>query len=332
MTDDLAIRTIQERTDITETRFPSLSMLGSTFLESLDCSDSSKRTYAGQLKEFFNWIDLSRRSPILTTWKRQDIIEYKKFLKNSLRVPKSGGNALPLAPNTVDNYLSIVRKLWTWLEQEGICINIAGTVKGIGRQNGYRKHTLSKGQIRDALATFDLNTLNGLRDFAILNLMVRTGSRDCEITRAKVKHLRTISGHSVLDVHAKGHNSADQYKVLTDETERPIRAYLEARKAIASYNDEDYLFVSHARRNYMQGLTTRSISRIIKKALREIGLDDEKLTAHSLRHTAITLAVAGGASLHQAQAMAGHKDSRTTEIYFHNVKRLEEAAEKFIDF
>jgi integrase/recombinase XerD len=83
-------------------------------------------------------------------------------------------------------------------------------------------------------------------------------------------------------------------------------------------------------RNKGKGLSTRTISSIIKNALRDIGLDDKKLSAHSLRHTAINLAIKGGASLHQAQAMAGHKDPRTTMTYFHNQQRIEEAAEKSI--
>jgi len=310
---------------------PPLHVLEKLFLNSLDCKRSSQAKYASQLKVFITWIDETTRTPILSTWKRQDIIDYKKFLMNELRTKANSSDPKPLSSSTVNNYLSAVRQFFTWLNQEGYCLNIAKDVNGIGRQNEFRKHILSREQIHEALSSFDRNSLTGLRDYAIFNLMVRTGCRDCEIVRAQVKHLRVHSGHTVLDIHSKGHNESDQFKVLTSKTEKPIRDYLDARKKIKPSDEDDFLFVSHARRNYMQQLTTRSVSRIIKNALCNIGLDDEKLTAHSLRHTAITLAVAGGASLHQAQAMAGHRDSRTTEIYFHNQKRIEEAAEKFID-
>ena len=323
---DLAV--ITKTDEIMESKLPPLFSLIERFLDSLDCSESSVKTYTRQLKPFLEWIGYSGKSMNLATWTCQDILDYKRYLQTSERVSE-GQN---LTENTIAGYITVVRKLWSWLEQEGLCANnIAKSIK-IKRGNGYKKHTLSKGQIRDALNTFDLDTLEGIRNYSIFNLMVRTGCRDIEIVRAKVKNLRTIDGHTVLDIQAKGKESSDQFKVLTVDAERPIRAYLDARKKVNLYTDDDFLFVSVSRRNQGQGLTTRSISRIVKSALREIGLDDPKLTAHSLRHTAITLAVAGGASLHQAQAMAGHKDPRTTMTYFHNQKRIEEAAEKYIDF
>src|SRR5690606_41293923 len=105
------------------------------------------------------------------------------------------------------------------------------------------------------------------------------------------------------------------------------REYLAARGA---HDDDAPLFASLSNRNRGQHMTTRSISAVVKTRLRAVGLDTPRLTAHSLRHTAITLAVQGGASLHQAQAMAGHRDPKTTMIYFHNTDRIEQAAEKRI--
>jgi len=327
---DLAITSHKPMTT-SGTYLPPLHLLVEMFLNSLDCQVSSQHKYESQIKVFIRWVNDTGRSSILTTWSCQDIINYKRFLMNELRIQHSTIVPKPLSSSTINNYLSAVRKFFTWLNREGYCPNIAKNVNGIGKQDGFRKHTLSKEQVLDALSSFNRDTLNGLRDYAIFNLMVRTGCRDCEVVRAKIRHLRVESGQTVLDIQAKGHYESDQFKVLMLKAKEPIREYLDARKRILPFNDDDFLFVSHAKRNYMKGLTTRSVSRIIKTALRNIGLDTDKLTAHSLRHTAITLAIAGGASLHQAQAMAGHKDSRTTELYFHNLKRIEDAAEKYID-
>jgi len=318
--------------EIEQVESPTLYEIVGKFLESMDCGENSKKTYARQIKEFLEWVNYAGKSHYLRTWTKQDILEYKRYLQTDHQVKKSNGKIIRLSPSSIDGYLSIVRKFWSWLDEMGICPNIAKGIKGMKRSQGYRKDTLSIAQIKDALETFNRSTLEGLRNYAIFNLMVRTGCRDIEITRARMKHLRTLDGHQVLYIQAKGQDSADQYKVLTPDAERPIRAYLEARKRIRTYDEDDYLFVSLSCRNYMKALTTRSVSRIIKETLREIGLDDSKLSAHSLRHTAITLAIAGGASLHQAQAMAGHKDPRTTQTYFHNQKRIEEAAEKCINF
>jgi len=332
MTELMVEPRVTEVTGVTEVESQGLYEIVKRFLESLDCGGNSVKTYSRQIKEFLEWVNLSGKSNDLRTWKRQDVLEYKRYLQTDHQVKKSNGKVGQLSPSSIDGYLTIVRKFWSWLDEMGICPNIAKSVKGMKRSQGFKKDTLTITQIKDALSVFDLRNIEGLRNFAIFNLMVRTGCRDIEITRAKVKHLRTLDGHQVLYIQAKGQDSADQYKVLTSDAERPIRAYLDARKKVRAYDEDDYLFVSFSRRNYMKALTTRSISRIIKEALREIGLDDSKLSAHSLRHTAITLAIAGGASLHQAQAMAGHKDPRTTQTYFHNQKRIEEAAEKCINF
>ncbi len=66
--------------------------------------------------------------------------------------------------------------------------------------------------------------------------------------------------------------------------------------------------------------------------LKRAGLDSSRLSAHSLRHTAITLALKGGATLQQAQAMARHTDPKTTLVYVHNLARVEAGAERYIRF
>ena len=78
-------------------------------------------------------------------------------------------------------------------------------------------------------------------------------------------------------------------------------------------------------------LKTRSLREIVKGALREAGFDDSRLTAHSLRHTAVTLSLLGGASLQQAQAMARHTSINTTLVYSHNIDRVNNAGEFSID-
>lgn len=58
---------------------------------------------------------------------------------------------------------------------------------------------------------------------------------------------------------------------------------------------------------------------------------DDRITPHSLRHTAVTLALQAGANILQVQAMARHKDIATTMVYVHNLTRIEDAAEKKIN-
>ena len=133
----------------------------------------------------------------------------------------------------------------------------------------------------------------------------------------------------MLWVQGKGRDSKDDFVILIDETLRPLREYLSTRGNLA---ETDPLFASISDRNNGEGLTTKSVRRIIKSILRVVNLNDKRLSAHSLRHTAISLSIKGGASLEKAQAMARHTDPKTTMTYFHNAARIENGAERFIHF
>jgi integrase/recombinase XerC/integrase/recombinase XerD len=62
-----------------------------------------------------------------------------------------------------------------------------------------------------------------------------------------------------------------------------------------------------------------------------MGLDSKRFSAHSMRHTGITLSLKGGATIQEAQAMARHSSIDTTMIYAHNINRLLHAPERKID-
>jgi len=285
------------------------------FLESLDVAEKSRATYTRSLRQFISWIRESGRHTL--ELQREDILAYKEYLAGS----KSA--------YTVTLYLTSVRKLYQWLESNRIYPDITRGIKGAKKPKGFRKDTLSQEQLRETLGSIEIQSLEGQRDYAIFNLMARTGLRDIEVSRALVEDIRLEGGQEVLWIQGKGRDAKDDFVILTPEALKPIKAYLKARGPV---KQGEALFCSHSDRNRGEALSTRSISRIIKNSMRAVGLDDSRLTAHSLRHTAISLSILGGASLQQAQAMARHSDSKTTLVYFHNLERISSGAEKFIHF
>jgi len=299
-----------------EGRRPALADIGEDFLADMDISEGSRDTYSRSLKQFISWLEETGREGRIGL-QREDILAYKDYLASS----KSS--------YTVSLYLTTVRKLYQYLESKKIYPDITRGIKGSKRPKGFRKDSLTPDQLREALSTMKRKSLEGLRDYALFNLMARTGLRDIEVSRAQVEDIRQESGQAVLWIQGKGRDSKDDFVLLTKEALKPIQRYLKAR---GSLQEGAPLFCSDSDRNSGQALTTRSISRIIKEALKKIGLDDKRLTAHSLRHTAISLSIKGGASLQQAQAMARHTDPKTTLVYFHNLDRIQSGAEKFIDF
>lgn len=306
---------------------PPVDELISRFLASHDIRASSRATYERMLRAFSQWLEESGRS--LIELRREHIIRYRdEYL----------AGRLGLSSYSVGSYLTATRQLFSWLEAERIYPNIARGIKGPKRPRGHAREHLTAEELRAAVTTIErdeqLSELDRLRDAALFHLIARTGLRTIEASRAKVGDMRRRAGqegqrHTVLYIQGKGRDTADEFVVLMPEAERPLKAYLKARGPVT---DEAPLFASSSPRNRGEALSTRSISRIIKRALQAAGLNDRRLTAHSLRHSAITLAIQGGASLEQAQAMARHASPVTTAVYFHNAQRLEQAAEQHISF
>lgn len=285
------------------------------WMASLDLASGTKETYLSGFKAFC-WFVRST-SLDFDELTRDDVKSFKEYLVNEKK----------LKPATVSSYLASVRSFYAYSEDNGI-ENIAHRVKGVTDSRSFKKEPLTPDQAQRLLASIDRSTEKGMRDFAILNLMLRTGLRDIEIVRANCKDIQTKAGVDVLYVQGKGRASKDSFVVLTPKALSPITTYLEKR---GNVNELDPLFASVSSRNAGERLTVRSISRIAKSALRAIGIDDERYTAHSLRHTAITFSLLGGATERDAQQMARHANITTTMLYSHDIDRIKHAAEREID-
>ena len=298
---------------------PKLSIHGLVdgFLNAQDVSQKSLSTYRRTLRKFIDWLEKSGKINNPDNITREDILEYKKYLKQ-----------LELSPSTISAYLTAVRKFFRWLETKRIYPNIAEDIKGMKNPKGHRKDCLTELQVKKALDNIDRSTLKGKRDYALFNLLVRTGLRTVEIAGARIGDIRRESGQPVLWIRGKGRDEKDDFVILTEKSLNPIGEYLSSRESIEK---DQPIFISLSNRNFGKKMTTRSISRVIKRILKSINLDSNRYTAHSLRHTAITLAIKGGASPRQAQAMARHSDIKTTMAYYHNLNRIKDGAEKYID-
>ena len=285
------------------------------WMASLDLASDTKETYLSGFRAFC-WFVRST-SLDFDELTRDDVKSFKEYLVNEKK----------LKPATVSSYLASVRSFYAYSEDNGI-ENIAHRVKGVTDSRSFKKEPLTPDQAQRLLASVDRGTEKGMRDFAILNLMLRTGLRDIEIVRANCKDIQTKAGVDVLYVQGKGRASKDSFVVLTPKALSPITTYLEKR---GNVNELDPLFASVSSRNAGERLTVRSVSRIAKSALRAIGIDDERYTAHSLRHTAITFSLLGGATERDAQQMARHANITTTMLYSHDIDRIKHAAEREID-
>lgn len=279
------------------------------WLDALDVAEVTKRSYRCGLRCLEEYvIDHDLDIDHLET---SDVVAFKKEL------------LMRLSPGSVSTYLKGVKSFYRWAESDGFP-DVASKVKGAPLSRDFKKDTLTRDQAKRLLKEAYGESIQEKRDYAILSLMLRTGLRDIEVVRANVGDIKPHSGVMVLFVHGKGRSEKDDFVVLTEALQADINRYLAERKSLSP---TDPLFASTSNRNKGGRLTTRSVSGIAKKALRAIGLDSERYTAHSLRHTSVTYALLGGATIEETQKMARHADISTTMVYAQHVDRVRSNAE-----
>ena len=282
------------------------------FLSECDIRANSKNVYRRGLLYFFRWVESTGR--VISELTRADILAFKEILL------QTHSNL------TIAGYMVALRRFYEWTEGCKLYPNIARGIKSPKRKNAYLKEHLRENQITDLLAHFEGNT----RDYAIVNLLLRTGLRCIEVVRANVEDITFKGGQRILRVWGKGRDEKDAFVILTDKAYAPIRAYLDTRGTTTL---KEPLFISSSNRNLKGRLTTRSISKICKEGFRAIGIDGKEYTAHSLRHTTAVLLLKNG-SLADVQSVLRHSSPATSQIYTKSIEeelRLANPSEMKLD-
>jgi site-specific recombinase XerD len=239
---------------------------------------------------------------------------------------KSGHNS-----NAVNIRLAGVRSFFDWaLGNRYIVINPTAGVRSAKRNGTARAHlrdVLTNSEVRRILAQPDQNTAIGKRDYAILALKAYSAARDIEIHRANLDDLRTQDGALVLYICGKGHDTADEFIVIKGEAEPAMYDWVAERG-----DKPGPLFTSLSNRAWDERLSLRSIRRLVKGYYKAAGVQGNRKTSHSLRHTAITNAIKHGAPIQKVKSMARHTNIETTMVYYHEVDRIDDPAEGYIDY
>lgn len=309
---DIAIRQAQDVATVTPQR---IEELVDRFIASQDVKESSKLLYRRTLKQYFNWVE--DKGYLLSEIARPQLLEYKQDLLSSDK-----------SSLTVGSYITSVRRFYEWTEANKFYPNVAKGIKTPKRKQQFKKQPLLPAQ---ATALLSYYQDKALRDYAIVNLLLRTGLRTIEVIRANVEDITFKGSQRVLLVHGKGRDEKDNFVLLTDKTYQPIAEYLATRSKV---NSSEPLFTSTSNNSKGERLSTRSISYIAKEGLKAIGLDERAFTAHSLRHTTAVNILRGGGSLEQAQMTLRHSNPATTQIYtatLNEERRLQNSGEALID-
>jgi integrase/recombinase XerD len=206
-----------------------------------------------------------------------------------------------LKPRSAARYRVAMRRLFAFLVAEGeLDINPAELI-GAPKLGRKLPSTLSEAQVEALLAAPDRGTAIGIRDGAMLELLYATGLRVSELVGLR----RVAWRDGWLIVRGKG--GKERLVPYGDVAGRAVQAYM------ASRNDKlPWIFLS-SRRGPM---TRQNFWARVRRYATIAGVSG-KVSPHVLRHAFATHLIEHGADLRAIQAMLGHADLSTTEIYTH---------------
>lgn len=328
-----------------------------SFISFIDRGEKTTRTYITNLRQFAAWLAYKAISrPV-----RQDIIFYRDYLTSEhdaiqfdpangwrYRTDRKGDRCrVTCKPNTIKLYLQSVRQFFSWTAANGYYPNIAANVHAPKiRQDAHKKDALTAADVltieksieagaaakveaaadkeKDTAGRISRATEQGKRLYAMYTLAVNAGLRTIEISRANVRDLEVRNGAAVLYIWGKGHTEPDTRKPLAPEVYAALRAYLDSRSDRPTASSP--LFVSTGNRSGGKRIAETTISKMLKQAMKQAGFDSERITPHSLRHTAgNNVMQLTGDNLFITQSYMRHTDPKTTEIYLHRDTEKQEA-------
>lgn len=319
------------------------------FVAWIDRSEKTTRTYIVNLRQFMAWLQYTdTRRP-----QRADIISYRDWLSVEheaiqldpvagwrYRTDRSGNPVkVNCKPNTIAQYLRSVCQFFRWTAANNLYPDIAANIHAPKISHStHKKEALTPAEVlqiensiaqkaqeatqaaaeaaKDKAGRMQRTTEQGKRLYAMYLLAVNAGLRTVEISRANVKDLVTKGGSTWLYIWGKGRTEPDQKKPLAPEVTAAIKDYLQSRTDRPTGNSP--LFVSTGNRSGGKRIAPTTISTMLKQAMQQAGFDSERITAHSLRHTAGTAVQELTGDIYTTQKYMRHSNPATTEIYLHN--------------
>ncbi len=180
---------------------------------------------------------------------------------------------------------------------------------------------ITPGQARTLLASIDTGTLAGLRDRAIIGVLIYTAARAGAVARLRLRHLEHDGTQYVLRFGEKG-GKLREIPVRHD-LQGYLLAYLDAARFDQAPPQSPLFRTLAGKTDRLTGkaLTGLDVCRMVKRRLRAAGLPG-RLSPHSFRVCTVTDLLSQGVALEDVQYLAGHADPRTTRLYDRRQKRV----------
>jgi site-specific recombinase XerD len=281
-----------------------------------DASADTLKTYTRQLYQFLQWCDRRQLNPVLIV--KDDVKKYRHWMVKQQQYK----------PATIALKLAVVRRFYQAAVEKGlISLNPAAGVKPPREKfDPAEKITYLEAEEVEMLLGVIPNdgSLKSARDRVMLGIMALEGTRTVELHRADIASI--VRQGKNLGVRVEGKRSI-RVVPLTPDLANLLVEYLHQRETRGEVLQPTRpLFISTGNNSRGNRISRRGIRTIVDTYLQLANLKHtpgRTISAHSLRHTAGTLALHSGADLRQVQDLLGHSDPRTTSIYTHVGDRWE---------
>lgn len=245
--------------------------------------------------------DLAR----LQSWAAKNGKEVAELERKQLREWIASMSREGLAPSSVTRAVSAARSFFRFLMLDGHLKRHPAEDLSTPQRNSYLPRFLTEDEIDRLLAAPDTSTDEGVRDRALFELMYATGVRVSEVVGLQVLNVDLQAG--LVSCHGKGNK---QRRVPIGKAAiHWIQKYLSVRKRLGS-ESKPHLFLHRGR-----VMTRQTAWAIIKQHAATAGVPD--ISPHTLRHSFATHLLQHGADSRSVQALLGHSDISTTQIYTH---------------
>lgn len=266
---------------------------------------NTRRSYARAVSEFSTWCT-AQGLHALGNIEPVHVAAYIEQLQQRLAAP------------SVKQHLAALRVLFDWLVIGQVMpSNPASSVRG-------PRHSVRKGktpvlaadEARAMLDAIDITTPAGLRDRALIGLMVYTFARVGAVIGMRLEDVYVQGRRTWVRLHEKGgkehempcHHNLDEY----------LHAYMdEALPGLAESDRKGFLFRSARGRSGMLSahpMSQADVYRMIGRRAAAAAVET-RIGCHSFRATGITEYLRNGGKLEVAQQMANHESARTTGLY-----------------
>ncbi len=217
---------------------------------------------------------------------------------------------LGVGQRSVGRILSGVRSFYRFLVLEREIETDPTELLESPRLGKHLPEVLSVEEIDAIEAAIDLTRPEGVRDYAIVEVLYGCGLRVSELCGLRLTDLSLEEGF----IHVHGKGNKDRLVPISQSAVQRLEAWFEVRgEADIKRGEEDFVFISPIRGKRLSRIT---VFHNIKQLAALAGIR-KNLSPHTFRHSFATHLLQGGANLRAIQAMLGHESIGTTEIYMH---------------